>query len=54
MAARRELSLNSAPTRERNKNAAHSFGWNSQADEYMDCEACESDEDFKSELENEC
>ena len=34
-------------------NSAHSFGWNSQAGEHMDFEACESDEDFMSELENE-
>ena len=53
MAAWRKLSLKSAATRERDKNAAHSFGWNSQAGEHMDCEACASDEDFMSELENE-
>ena len=53
MAAWRKLSLNSAATREPDKNEAISFGWNSQAGEYMDCEACESDDDFISELENE-
>ena len=53
MAAWRKLSLNSAATRERDKKTAHSFGWNSEAGEYMDCEACESDEDFMSALENE-
>ena len=53
MAAWRKLSLNSAATRERDKYAARSFGWNSQAGEYLDCEACESDEDFMSELEDE-
>ena len=51
MAGWRKLSLNSAATSERHKDAAHSFGWNSQADEYIDSEACESDEDFMSELE---
>ena len=53
MAAWRKLSANSAGTRERDKNAAHSLGWKSQASEYMDCEACDSDEDFMSELDDE-
>ena len=53
MSAWRKLSTNSAATRERDKNAAHSLGWESQASEYMDCEACDSDEDFMSELESE-
>ena len=47
------VAANSAATRERDKNAAHGLGWKSQASEYMDCEACDSDEDFMSELENE-
>ena len=45
-AAWRMLSVNSAATRERDKNAAHSLGWNSQAGEDMDCEECDSDEFF--------
>ena len=53
MAAWSKLSVNSAAMRERDKNAVHSFGWNSQTGEYMDCEACDSDEDFMSELESE-
>ena len=55
MAAWRKLSLNSAATRERerDKNAARSLGWNSQAHEYIDSEACESDDDFMRQLENE-
>ena len=51
MAQWRKQSLNLAATSD--KNAARGLGWSSQADEYIDSEACESDDDFMRQLENE-
>ena len=52
MAQWRKQSLNSAANRERDNNAARSLRWSSQANEYTDSEACESDDDFMRQLEN--